>query len=600
MAHYTATPSYPVPASDGIVPNPPKIRNPAPYPAVPSDAHSKGHLAKHFDLKVRKDTDEWAALKLAEFDSWYKSQGINKYLRERLAVRDEKRQRQGYEESSENTARGGTGTRGRGGNRGGRGGRGTRGRSRLRGRGGGPSMQTSGGHISSNIGSGIYDIKPEDGDDGSSFRPGHDSTTAESYPNHQQISPSSMMEFIPPAETFHPSHPSPEHHHEDRDPHDDEDGSNYEPSEGDNSPLENSSLVAEEETANKADADTLRLKGTQYPGMGGFDAATTLQRRMRNQRKPSEVVNQLELGSRLVSTVETVCDLNLDPQRERDVYDDPSQDESVQDDDGNTAEYTVSDKRKRRSTASTSSTGTRRARAGAALRGRAGTAQRVRRSRTSARLQGIASAVSPRTPTSTRATRAATGRAFTSEALPSEALPSEAQPSTHSHGIHDDADIIYPDEGWTSLENLAAQLWLTSQQQNAPATSSGDEAAGIGQGSRNPNLSFATPSHGLKGIPSSLYPGKENSHLAFQSPNATFNPYLNSNDSNDDGNYNPLWVQSRDGVGFHIFSYEEDEKPPTTGFQPINGHGSFGSLHLTPHHTASYQREQHNGNIYDI
>ncbi|RYP52235.1 hypothetical protein DL768_002554 [Monosporascus sp. mg162] len=589
MAHYTATPSYPVPASDGIVPNPTQKRNPAPYPAVPSDAHGKGHLAKHFDLKVRRDTDELAALKLAEFDDWYKSQGINNYLRERLAARDEKKQRQGYEESSENTAGGSIGTGGRGGNRGGRGGRGARGGSRLRGRGGGRSMQTNGGHISRNIGSGIYDIKHEAGDDGSSFRPGHDSTTAKSYSNHQQINPSSAMEFIPPAETFHPSHPLSEHQQEDQDVHGDEDGSNYEPSEGDNSLLENSSLVAEEETASKTGANMLRLKGAQYPGMGGFDAATTLQRRMRNQRKPREVVNQLELSSRLITTVETVCDINLDPQRERDVYDDPSEDESV-DDDGNRAEYTVSNKRKRRSIATSSSTGTRRARAGAALRGRTGAAQPVRRSRTSTRFQDIASTVNPRTPTSTRATRAATGRALTPE----------AQPSTHSHGLRDDADIIYPDEGWTSLENLAAQLWLTPQQQNAPATSSGDEDASTGRGSRNPNLSFATPSHGLKEPPSSLYPGKENSHLAFQSSNAASNPYLNSNDSQDDGNYNPLCVQSRDGVGFRIFPYEEDEKPPTTGFQPINGHEGFSSLHLTSHHTASYQTGQHNGNIYDI
>ncbi|RYP04152.1 hypothetical protein DL764_004651 [Monosporascus ibericus] len=449
--------------------------------------------------------------------------------------------------------------------------------------------QTSSGHISSSIGSDICDIKPEAGDDSSSFKPGHDSSTGESYPNQQHINPSSMMEFIPPAETFHPSHPLSEHHQEYQEVHDDEDGSYYEPSEGDNSLLENSSLVDEEETASKTGANMLRLKGAQYPGMGGFDAATTLQRRMRNQRKPREVVNQLELSSRLITTVETVCDLNLDPQRERDVYDKPSEDESV-DDDGNRAEYTVSNKRKRRSIASSSSTGTRRARAGAALRGRAGAAQPVRRSRTSARLRGIASAVNSRTPTSTRATRAATGRDPTPE----------AQPSTHSHGLHDDANIIDPDEGWTSLESLAAQLWLTPQQQNVPTTSSGGEDASIGQGSRNPNLSFATPSHGLKVTPSSLYPGKENSHLAFQSSNATYNPYLNSNDSNDDGNYNPLCVQSRDGLGFRIFPYDEDEKPPTTGFQPINGQGSFSSLHLTPHPTASYQTDQHNGNIYDI
>ncbi|RYO88943.1 hypothetical protein DL766_000972 [Monosporascus sp. MC13-8B] len=566
MAHYTATSSNPVPAPDGIVPDPPRKRNAVPHPAVPSDAH--------------RGTDELAAQKLAEFDGWYESAGINNYLRERLAARDEKRQRQGYVESSENTARGGMGTGGRGGNRGGRGGRGTRGGSRVRGR-GGPSIQTNGGHISSNTGSGRYDIKPEAGDGGSSFRPGHDSTTAESYPNHQQINPSSMMEFIPPAETFHPSRPLSEHHHEDQDAHDDEDGSNYVPSEGENSPLENNSLVAEEDTASKTGDDMLRLKGAQYPGMGGFDAATTLQRRMRNQRKPREVVSQLELSSRLITTVETVCDLNLDPQRERDVYDDPSEDETANDD-GNSAGYTVSKKRKRRSTASSTSTGARRARAGTALHGRAGAAQPARRSRTSARLQGAASADNPRTPTSTRATRAATGRALTSE----------AQPSTHSHGLHDDADIIDPDE-----EHSGDFLW-TRRREYRPGKDH-EKLPGLALRPGNPNLSFAAASNGLKGTLSPLYPGKENGHLAFQSPNEASNPYLNSNDSYD-GNYNPLYFQSRDGVGFRIFPYEEDEKPPTTGFQPINGHGTFSSLHMTPHHTVSYQTEQHNGNTYEL
>ncbi len=97
-----------------------------------------------------------------------------------------------------------------------------------------------------------------------------------------------------------------------------DDVSHYEPSE------EGDSLQSEDGVSNP-----LKLKGTQFPGMGGFDAATEDQRRMRNQRKPKEVVKHLEFRSRLITTVETVHDLSLEPLRERDVYDDPSEDESI-------------------------------------------------------------------------------------------------------------------------------------------------------------------------------------------------------------------------------------------------------------------------------
>lgn len=100
------------------------------------------------------------------------------------------------------------------------------------------------------------------------------------------------------------------------------DGSRYEPSEDGSSVSENGT---EDGTAN----NRFTLKGTRFTGMGGFDAATEDQRRMRNQRKPKEVTDQLEASSRLITTVEVVCDLNLVPQRKRDVYDEPSEDESI-------------------------------------------------------------------------------------------------------------------------------------------------------------------------------------------------------------------------------------------------------------------------------
>lgn len=100
------------------------------------------------------------------------------------------------------------------------------------------------------------------------------------------------------------------------------DGSRYEPS-------EDGSFISENSTEDVTAKNRFTLKGAQFPGMGGFDAATENQRRMRNQRKPKEVTNQLEASSRLITTVETVCDLNLAPQRKRDVYDEPSEDESI-------------------------------------------------------------------------------------------------------------------------------------------------------------------------------------------------------------------------------------------------------------------------------
>ncbi len=106
-------------------------------------------------------------------------------------------------------------------------------------------------------------------------------------------------------------------------------------------------------------------------------------------------------------------------------------------------------------------------------------------------------------------------------------------------------------------------------------------------------------SPGLKRQPSLIYTGKENDQLAFHSPNATSNPYLNSHNPND-GDYNPLYIQPRDNASFRIFPYDDDEKSQTTTFQPINGHGSYSSLHLPPHLATSYDSGQHNGETFDI
>ncbi|OBR15229.1 hypothetical protein CH63R_00409 [Colletotrichum higginsianum IMI 349063] len=67
-----------------------------------------------------------------------------------------------------------------------------------------------------------------------------------------------------------------------------------------------------------------RLKGTIWPGMGIFDAATPDQKKKRNQRKDASVLQQMELSSQAITTTEFVANLDMEIERTRDVYDAPS------------------------------------------------------------------------------------------------------------------------------------------------------------------------------------------------------------------------------------------------------------------------------------
>lgn len=104
---------------------------------------------------------------------------------------------------------------------------------------------------------------------------------------------------------------------------DDDDSSKYEPSELYSPfPSEDTSETVEDDTG------ALILKGVVYPGMAGFDSATEKDRRMRNQKKDPAVLLKLETNSQLVTRAEDVLDTNLEYQRTRDVYDEPSIDGS--------------------------------------------------------------------------------------------------------------------------------------------------------------------------------------------------------------------------------------------------------------------------------
>ena len=224
-------------------------------------------------------------------------------------------------------------------------------------------------------------------------------------------------------------------------------------------------------------------------------------------------------------------------------------------------------------------------------------------------------------------------------------MAAQQQAPAHNHGLHDSvfSSALNP-SGWMSVEQMC-QLMMFPPQYPAAAshpggqlhhaneqdgqgrypTPSGDDEMqsrspnysytlmemesptnmmtspeslpGLALRPGNPNISFAASAVGLKRSPSSLVPGKENSHLAFQQPASTSNPYLSSNDLNVDGSYNPLCVPSHDAVGFGIFPYDDDEKPSATGFHPINSNDNFHSLHLAPRHSMPYEAGQHDDNF---
>lgn len=75
--------------------------------------------------------------------------------------------------------------------------------------------------------------------------------------------------------------------------------------------------------------DASKLKGTVYPGMGLFDAATPLQKRKRNQKKDASVIRNMEMTSASISMDEEVWDITMSEiTRTRNVYDSPSIDGS--------------------------------------------------------------------------------------------------------------------------------------------------------------------------------------------------------------------------------------------------------------------------------
>ncbi|KAK4105883.1 hypothetical protein N658DRAFT_416174 [Parathielavia hyrcaniae] len=72
------------------------------------------------------------------------------------------------------------------------------------------------------------------------------------------------------------------------------------------------------------DDDASKLKGVKYPGMGLFDSADMIQKRMRNQRKDDSVLKQMEETSSVIEPNEFVWTEDGEFQRVRDIYATPS------------------------------------------------------------------------------------------------------------------------------------------------------------------------------------------------------------------------------------------------------------------------------------
>ncbi|KAI8952083.1 hypothetical protein F4801DRAFT_600220 [Xylaria longipes] len=510
---------------------------------------SKGHLHNMFQLNLSREVDEDAELALAEFETWYKQNEISALLRARKTAREQRDSHQRRTQTPSGLG-GDNRTVSRQSNRGGRSNRRSRGNSKA---------------------------QTRHRDDGTDALNEDDLVKFESdddeVQNRHEYRPATHVPLVwhPGSHYQNPSQYSNNRGGQFQDYLEDEDDSSkYEPS-------ELYSPFAPEGTPDTIEDDTgaLILKGVVYPGMAGFDSATEKDRRMRNQKKDPAVLLKLEANSRLVTRTEEVLDVNLEYQRTRDVYDEPSID-------GSGSSYTP---RRRANT---------RSRQQAQQTGRARAVRSTTRKSRGLSLSTVAQSSVP----SRRITRSSTNR--------QEALP------IHSHGVHpvvgslrDRDDELDDGQGSQIYHGLTGQClmtpWQVSEPTSTPPSQDHCDDSSLALRPGNPNAAFASPTSNFKKSPP-RYSGKENSHLLIKSP-SSFNPYLHpSGDSIEASNYNPLCPQPRDGFGYHLYS-PYDEEPKSTnpsGFNPINSSATYDSAHIPSLTGNPYHPSQTGGDDYPM
>ncbi|GAW14305.1 hypothetical protein ANO14919_037060 [Xylariales sp. No.14919] len=532
---------------------------------------SKGHLHNMFQLNLSRDVDENAELALVEFESWYKQNNISALLRARKTAREQRDNHQHQQRRIQTASSfgGDAALASRQSVRGGRSNRRSRGNAKYR------TRRDSGiDELDGDV------VKFEsDIDEVENNHEHHSATHApyvwhsgSPYPNNaSQYADNPSCQFQDYLE-------------------DEDDSSKYEPS-------ELYSPFPPEDTPDTIEDDTgaLILKGVVYPGMAGFDSATEKDRRMRNQKKDPAVLLKLEANSQLVTRVEEVLNTNLDYQRTRDVYDEPSVDGS-----GDENDAVVNEPRtKRRAKPKSSYTSIKR-RTNTRSRQQAPPTGRTRVSRSSTRRSRGASlsSIGQSTMPNRRTTRSSTNR--------QEHLP------LHNHGVHPDVGSLRDcnnglddDEGSQTYHGLIGQCLMTPRQISEPMFTHlsqehyDDSSLALRPG--NPNAAFASPTSNFKKSPP-RYSGKENSHLIIKSP-SSFNSYLHpSGDSMEASNYNPLCPQPRDGFGYRIYSpYDEEPKSATSsGFNPINSSSNYDPAHMPNMMSNPYHRSQPGGEDYSL
>ncbi|KAI0404828.1 hypothetical protein F4802DRAFT_615251 [Xylaria palmicola] len=520
---------------------------------------SKGHLHNMFQLNLSREVDADAEVALAEFETWYKQNGISALLRARKSAREQRDNDQRQNRTSIGLGDD-NGMVSRHSSHAGRSNRRVRGNSKARTR-----RQD---HETNAFNEG--EILKFESDEDEIVSNGHEYHTAIHTPYvwHSGSSYSNNPNQFP----VHPGGQFQSYLE------DEDDSSKYETSELYSPyPPEGTPETVEDDTG------ALVLKGVVYPGMSGFDSATEKDRRMRNQKKDPAVLLKLEANSQLVTRVEEVLDTNLDYQRTRDVYDEPSVDGS--EDDNDDAVNATRTKRKSRAKYSYTSVkrgaNTRyRQQAHHIGRTRGGARSSTRKARGSS-LSNLAQSNMP----TRRITRSSTNR--------------QGQLPLHGHGIHPDVGLLRDGDGEldddqdfrTHVHTPVTRSLRRQQHERLP---------GLALRPGNPNAAFASPTPNFKKSPT-RYSGKENSHLLIKSP-SSFNPYLHtSGDSIEPSNYNPLCPQPRDGFGYRLYStYDEDTKSTTSGFNPINSNATYDPSHM-PNMTANpYHRNQSGGDDYSL
>ncbi|KAI1299118.1 hypothetical protein F5Y03DRAFT_386381 [Xylaria venustula] len=523
---------------------------------------SKGHLHNMFQLNLSREVDANADLALTEFEQWYKQNNISTLLRARKSAREQRDSQQRRGPTSPNFG-GETAVVSHPNTRGSRSNRRSRGNVKTRSR-----------HQDEGIAT--LSVKYETDEEEASVRLSHQPGASYAWNSGSAYS-NGTSQYESNASCQFPEYVE-----------DEDNSSKYDPS-------ELYSPFPPEDTPDTVEDDTgaLILKGVVYPGMAGFDSATEKDRRMRNQKKDPAVLMKLEANSYLVTRDEEVLDNNLDYQRTRDVYDEPSIDGS-----GDENDVAANEARNKRRTKAKSSYASTKRRANNTSRQQTQATGRTRAVRSSTRRSRNASlsTMARSTVPSRRVTRSSTNR----------------QQPVHHHGVHPDvgslrdcSNELDDEQGSQTYHGLTRQCLMVPWQISEPMSTlppqehCDDNILALRPG--NPNAAFASPTSNFKKSPP-RYPGKENGHLLIKSP-SSFSPYLHpSGDSMEASNYNPLCSQPRDGFGYRLYSpYDEEPKSATSsGFNPINSSSTYDPAHIPTMTGNPYHRNQPGGDDYPL